>query len=396
MALGIRAFGASHNPCLFPTQSNGFPVDTSVLPERTLMHLDCSKLIAGNFPGLIQVSLMRLFAVLLLVMSGFAVCVVDAGAAKPEKSRVTIAVGGKAALYYLPLTLAEQLGYFRDAGLEVEILDFPGGSKALQAMMGGSADVVSGGYDHTIVMQARGQELAAFVLQGATPAISLVVAKDRAATWRGPQDLKGMKIGVTAPGSSTNMFVNVLLARGGLTHDDVSIIGVGTGQSAVAAMHAGHLDALANVEPSISMLVRSGKAVETIETLSKKGSEDLYGAALPSGSLYAKRDFIADNPDTVQALANAMVRALRWLAKASDEAIADTVPRHYLLGDRALYLAALKRQRPGYSKDGRVPPEAAQAMLRALGSFHEPISKRRIELELTYTNRFVDAVPAQD
>ena len=144
---------------------------------------------------------MRLFVVLLLVMSGFAVCVADAGAAKPEKSRVTIAVGGKAALYYLPLSLAEQLGYFRDEGLEVEILDFPGGSKALQAMMGGSADVVSGGYDHTIVMQARG----------------------------------------------------------GLTHDDVSIIGVGTGQSAVAAMHAGHLDALANVEPSISMLVRSGK-----------------------------------------------------------------------------------------------------------------------------------------
>jgi sulfonate transport system substrate-binding protein len=339
---------------------------------------------------------MRLCVVVLLVMSGFAVCVADAGAAKPEKLRVTIAVGGKAALYYLPLSLAEQLGYFRDAGLEVEILDFPGGSKALQAMMGGSADVVSGGYDHTIVMQARGQKLTAFVLQGATPAISLVVAKDKAATWRGPQDLKGMKIGVTAPGSSTNMFVNALLARGGLTHDDVSIIGVGTGQSAVAAMHAGHLDALANVEPSISMLVRSGKAVETIETLSKKGSQDLYGAALPSGSLYARRDFIEDNPDTVQALANAMVRALRWLAKASDEAIADAVPRHYLLGDRSLYLAALKRQRPGYSKDGRVPPEAAQAMLRALGSFHEPVSKRRIELELTYTNRFVDAVPVQD
>jgi NitT/TauT family transport system substrate-binding protein len=315
-------------------------------------------------------------------------------AAAPDKTRVTIAVGGKAALYYLPLTLAEQLGYFRDEGLEVEILDFPGGAKALQAMMGGSADVVSGGFDHTIVMQARGQKLAAFVLQGATPAISLVLSAERAKSWRGPQDLKGMKIGVTAPGSSTNMFVNALLARGGLTHDDVSIIGVGSGQSAVAAMLGGHLDALANIEPAVSMLVRSGKAVEKIETISERGARELYGAALPSGSLYTKLAFLRDHPATVQALTNAMVRALQWLAAASDEDVADAVPRHYLLGDRALYLTALKRQRPSYSKDGRIPPEAAQAMLDALSGFHEPVARRRIRLQDTFTNRFVDAAPA--
>ena len=311
--------------------------------------------------------------------------------AEPEKTNVTIAVGGKAALYYLPLSLAEQLGYFQEAGLDVEILDFPGGSKALQAMMGGSADVVSGGYDHTIVMQARGQKLSAFVLQGATPAISLVVSKERAATWRGPSDLRGMKIGVTSPGSSTNMFVKALLARGGLTLDDVSIIGVGTGQSAVAAMLGGHLDALANIEPVITMLVRGGKVVEEIETISEQGAKDLYGAALPSGSLYTKHSFIRKNPNTIQALANAMVRAVKWLAEASDELVADTVPPHYLLGDRALYLAALKRQRASYSKNGRIPPDAAQAMLDALAGFHELISNRKIILEQTYTNRFVDA-----
>ena len=131
-----------------------------------------------------QVSRMRLSNFLIAVFCAIGLSV-GVFAAKPEKTQITIAVGGKAALYYLPLTLAEQLGYFRDAGLDVEILDFPGGAKALQAMMGGSADVVSGGYDHTIVMQTRGQKLTAFVLQGATPAISLVVAKDKAASWRG-------------------------------------------------------------------------------------------------------------------------------------------------------------------------------------------------------------------
>ena len=68
---------------------------------------------------------------------------------KPEKSKVSIAVGGKSAFYYLPLTISEQLGYFKAEVLDVEISDFAGGAKALQALVGGSADVVSGAYEHT-------------------------------------------------------------------------------------------------------------------------------------------------------------------------------------------------------------------------------------------------------
>ena len=91
-------------------------------------------------------------------------------------------------------------------------------------------------------------------------------------------------------------------------------------------MLGGHLDALANIEPVITMLVRGGKVVEEIETISEQGAKDLYGAALPSGSLYTKHSFIRKNPNTIQALANAMVRAVKWLAEASDELVADTVP----------------------------------------------------------------------
>ncbi len=321
-----------------------------------------------------------------------AACCSGALSAQLEKPNVTIAVGGKAALYYLPLTLAERLGYFRDEGLQVEILDFAGGAKSLQAMMGGSADIVSGGFDHTIVMQARGQKLTAFVLQGATPAISLAVAKSRLADWRGPRSLKGMKVGVTAPGSSTHMFVNALLARGGVQRDQVAIIGVGTGPSAVAAVQAGHLDAIANIEPAITLLERIGVAEVRIETLSESGARDLFGAALPSGCLYTRQSFVRDNPGTVQALATAMVRALDWLAKATPEDVARTVPPEYLLGDRALYLAAFAKQRQSYSKTGRIPPEGVKAMHRTLSGFEPAVqSALGIRLEETYTNRFVEA-----
>jgi NitT/TauT family transport system substrate-binding protein len=98
-----------------------------------------------------------------------------AAAQTPEKTKVILAVGGKNLFYYLPLTIAEQLGYFKAEGLDVTIVDFAGGAKALQAVVGGSADVVSGAFEHTINMQFKGQPMRAFVLQGATPQIVLGV-----------------------------------------------------------------------------------------------------------------------------------------------------------------------------------------------------------------------------
>src|SRR5438445_13792085 len=146
-----------------------------------------------------------------------------------EKPKLTIAVGGKNLLYYLPLTIAESLGYFKAEGLEVTIADFAGGSRALQAMIGGSADVVSGAFEHTINMQIKGQRLRAFVLQGRAPQIVLGVNPKTMPNFKSIADLKGKKIGVTAPGSSTNIVANFVLAKAGIKPNEVSIVGVGAG-----------------------------------------------------------------------------------------------------------------------------------------------------------------------
>lgn len=318
-------------------------------------------------------------------------------AAPPEKPAVTIAVGGQASLFYLPLALADRLGYFRDEGLRVRILDFAGGAKSLQALIGGSADVVSGGFDHVIVMHARGQKLRAFALQLATPAISLAVATKHAGSYRSPRDLKGMKIGVTAPGSSTHAFVNHLLASVGLSSDDVSIIGVGAGPGAAAAMRAGRLDAIASIEPVITLMERNRSARVVVETVSVKGAQSVFGGSLPSGSLYAREEFIAANPRTVQALTNAMVRALRWLAQASPEDVAGAVPAEYLVGDRALYLAAFAKTRESYSPDGLFSADGVAALHKVLAGF-EPAVRDAVGLRLedTYTNRFVRNAPGKN
>ena len=318
-------------------------------------------------------------------------CSAQAGTAVAEKTKVVLAVGGKTTLYYLPLTLADRLGYFADEGLDVEINDFPGGSRALQALIGHSADVVSGAYEHTIVMQTLAQKVQAFVLQGMNPGLELGIRKDRAADYTWAKDLKGMKIGVSAPGSSTHMLVNHLLASVGLRQDDVSIIGVGTGPTAVAAMRSGQIDALSGVEPVMTLLERSGDIRIVVETITEKGVRDVFGGSMPAATLYARADFIEQNPHTVQALTNAIVRALLWLQHSTTEDVLNTVPPEYLLGDRALYAASFERLRPTYSKDGVIPKKGVDNAYKVLVAHNQAVRRAPVVwINQTYTNAFVE------
>ena len=202
--------------------------------------------------------------------------------------------------------------------------------------------------EHTIVMQTLAQKVQAFVLQGMNPSLELGVVKERAAQYSWPKDLKGWRIGVSAPGSSTHMLVKHLLASVGLTPDDVSVIGVGTGPTAVAAVRSGRIDALSSVEPVMTLLEKAGDIRIVVETISDKGTRDVFGGTMPAATLYAKKRFIEDNPQTVQALTNAMVRALKWLRNASAEDVAKIVPPEYLLGDRSVYLASFERLKATY------------------------------------------------
>ncbi len=308
---------------------------------------------------------------------------------KPEKPDVHIAVGGKAAFYYLPLTIAEQLGYFKDEGLNVKISDFAGGSAALRAVVGGSADVVSGAYEHTINLQSKKQIFQAFVLQGRAPQLALGIATARAAAYKSPKDLKGLKIGVSAPGSSTNMLVTHMLSKDKLKGTDVAIVGVGTGAGAVAAMKGGQIDAISNVDPLMTMLEQDGAVRIIADTRTIKGTIDVFGGPMPAGSLYAPIEFIQKNPNTVQALTNAIVRADKWIARASPQDILRTVPENYLLGNQALYLFAFAKVREAFSLDGTISDAGAKNMLKVIAAFNPEVKPEEIKLELTYTNEFV-------
>ena len=306
-----------------------------------------------------------------------------------EKRDIHIAVGGKVALYYLPLTITERLGYFKDEGLNVRISDFAGGTRSLEAVVGGSADVVSGSYEHTINMQSRKIPFQAFVLSGASPQISVAISSKLAANYKSPRDLKGLKIGVSAPGSSTNMVVDFLLSKGGLKPTDVSIIGIGAGANVIAAVDQGRVDVISQTDPAVTILEKDGKVKVIAETRTPEGTEALFGGPMPAASFYAPIEFVKKNPNTVQALTNAMVRALIWMQDATPQQILATVPEEYTLGNKAMYLFAYNNVKTAYSKDGLFSDAGAKTTLKVLSASNPKIKPEEIRLADTYTNEFV-------
>jgi NitT/TauT family transport system substrate-binding protein len=233
-------------------------------------------------------------------LSGIAPGAFAQAAGAPEKAKVTLGVGGKPLLYYLPLTIAERRGFFKEEGLEVEINDFGGGAKSLQALIGGSVDVVTGAYEHTIRMQAKGQEIQAVCELGRFPAIVIAVKTEKAGEIKSIADLKGRKIGVTAPGSSTAITAQYAMVKAGLRPTDAAFIGIGGGAGAVAAMQKGEIDVISHLDPVIAKLEEDGPDQGLVDTRTEQGTKDLFGASNPAAVVYLKRDFIAANPNTTQ------------------------------------------------------------------------------------------------
>ena len=315
-------------------------------------------------------------------------------AGKPEKTKVALGVGGKPLLYYLPLTIAERRGFFKEEGLEVEINDFGGGAKSLQALIGGSVDVVTGAYEHTIRMQAKSQDIQAVCELGRFPAIVIGVKTEKAGEIKTIADFKGKKVGVTAPGSSTAITMQYALVKAGLKANDVAFIGVGGGAGAVAAMQKGEIDAISHLDPVIAKLEGDGAIKVLIDTRTEAGTKDLFGGSNPAAVVYLKKDFIAANPNTTQRLVNAHVKALKWLASATPEQVADTVPSEYHFGDKPLYLRAVKNSLESYSRTGIIPQAGMDSVLDMLRKLDPELATAKIDLAATFTDRFVKQASA--
>jgi len=200
--------------------------------------------------------------------------------------------------------------------------------------------VVSGYYDHCVNLAARNQQLTAFVVYDRYPGLVLGVSPRHAKEISSVKDLVGKKVGVSAPGSSTDFFLKYLLAKNGVDPDGVAVIGIGLDAAAVAA--------------------------------------------------YSRADWIARHEKETQALTDAILATLKWIHSHTAEEIMAKMPDELVGPDKALYLAALENTIPMYSTTGRMDPKGAQAVLAVFSQSSPEIAKAKIDLSKTYTNRFVE------
>lgn len=310
-----------------------------------------------------------------------------AGCAKPPQQQpVRIAIGGQAQLIYLAATLAQELNYYKDAGLDVALLDFPGGQKSLEALLGGSTDVVCGFYDHTIVMATEGRELREFVAMLRYP--GLVAASPSIAHI---EELKGKIVGVSAAGSSTNFFLNYLLTSHGLKPDDVSVASIGMSATAVAAVTHNKVDAAIMTDPALEVVRKQTPGLHILaDARTAEGTRAVFDVdSYPSAVLYSTAQWVETHHAEAGKLARAITRTLDWMRSQSPEEIRAKMPASFRTEDAAADIEGLRSLKAMLSEDGRLSPESAAAVKKVLSVSLEKVRNANIDLSRTYTNDFV-------
>ncbi len=312
------------------------------------------------------------------------------GAMAADNGKITIMVGGITKLIYLPAKLTEQLGYFKDEGLDVELLSQPAGVDAENELLAGAVQAVVGFYDHTIDLQTKGKDVKAIVIFGQVPGEVEMVSTKAADTLKSMADVKGKTLGVTGLGSSTSFLTQYLAGQHGITSSQYTMLPVGADASFIAAIKQSRIDAGMTTEPTVSKLLSTGDAKVLVDMRSVEGTKAALGGTYPASSLYVQSAWADAHKDQAAKLAHAFVRTMQFIHTHSADEIAAKMPADYQK-DKALYVSALKASLPMYTTDGKMPADGPDTVLKVLSGFNPAIKGKHVELSKTYTNEFVSA-----
>jgi NitT/TauT family transport system substrate-binding protein len=320
-----------------------------------------------------------------------------AQAPKLEKTQIALSVGGSVSqMNKVAYFVALNRKYFDQEGLTVESTPFASGSAALQNLIGGNADVVEGAFEHTLRMQTKGIDLTCLAAYGRYAGNVLVVKKSEAGKIKTVADLKGKKVGVSSPGSATHNFVAALLERAGVPWREASYVSIGTGLSAVAAMRTGgELDAIVNLDPAINALIDGGDAVVLVDARTQEGTVAAFGGAYLADCLYVKTEFLKANPNTSQALANAIVHAMQWLKTASIDEIIKSLPPDYYRANEKLYRKSLADNLAAFQWDGIVTTEAVKNVWDSIAVLEPEFRQAKVDFARTYDNTLIERALAK-
>jgi NitT/TauT family transport system substrate-binding protein len=320
----------------------------------------------------------------------------SASTAASSPITVKIMVGGLDKQIYLPFRLAEQLGFSKQQGLNLQLLDEPAGVDATTAMLAGQVNGVGGFYDHTIDLQGLGKAAESVVSMLQVPGEVELCRSDLKGTVNSPADWKGRKLGVTDLGSSTDFLTQYLAVKNGLKTSDISRLGVQAGATFIAAMTHKSIDCGMTTEPTVSRLLNNNQAYIIADMRTAAGAKQALGGTYPATSLYMSTSYVQSHPQAVQRLVNTYVKTLKWIQTHTAAQITDQMPADYYAGvGKAAYIAALDSEKGIYNPTGIMPADGPPTNLNVLSAFNPDVKGHNIDLTKTYTNQFVQVALKQ-
>jgi len=287
--------------------------------------------------------------------------------------------------------LAEQLGYLKETGLDIELLSEPAGVNAETEMLSGAAQGVVGFYDHTLDLQARGKLVQSVVQFSQAPGEVILVSKAASAHIKTPADFKGKTLGVTGLGSSTNFLTQFLAAKYSIKNSEFTTLPVGAGSSFIAAVGQGKIDAGMTTEPTISRLTSTGAASILVDLRTPKSTEAALGGPYPAACLYMPTAWVNTHKEQVQKIANAFVKTLKYINTHSAKEIAEKLPPDYYAANKQMYIDALESGKQMFTADGVMPERGPATVLQVLNGFDKAVQGKTINLASTYSTEFVKA-----
>ncbi|MZR31604.1 ABC transporter substrate-binding protein [Sneathiella litorea] len=262
-----------------------------------------------------------------------------------QKITVTQAV---TSLAFIQNYLASELGYFKDEGLDVEIVVTRGGGPDVQAVISGDAAFTVNDGAQVLPAVARGLDLKCIMATLDKNIINVSMVKETAdrlnLTPESPIEqklaaLKGLKIGVTRPGSLTWQLARFNLLKAGLNPDtDATIVGVGGGPAVAAALDNKDVDVIYISVPLGERVVNSGNAITLIDN--SNGQDPNLPSFMMEG-LWATPEYMASNPETCKAMVSALSKASKFILENDAKTISEPLkPVFGALGDDVLQIGA--------------------------------------------------------
>jgi NitT/TauT family transport system substrate-binding protein len=313
----------------------------------------------------------------------------SSGGSSTQTVTLSIMVGGLNKQIYLPNMLAQRLGYFTEQHLNVTLIDEGSGQASEDEVVAGNVQAGSGAYVHPMVLNTQGKKLETICQFGIAPGEAEVV--DASLTnISGPKDLAGKSLGVTEIGSGTWVLTQAILGTAGVDPNNAHYLGVGAGDTFIAAINQKKIAAGMTTYPTISRLVNSGKGKILVNLLSPKDTEAALGGDYPFIGVFAKNDWVDSNKDVTQRLVNAYVKTLQYMHSHTAAQIADQMPQEYYAGDKAAYVQDLQSQIAIFGTDCKMPAGGPETVQKIQQQFVSSYKGKSANLSETYTNYYAE------